>query len=96
MQESSSLFVVIDHRTEPLEAPAAPRPQEPLHRLVDSVIRRTSLVGVIAFIIYVTVVGVTVSIAVSNRNLHRETLAAEAAAQAATPPVTESTPDPLQ
>jgi hypothetical protein len=82
MEESPSLFVVIDHRRELVEAPRVPRHQGPLHRLARNVGERTSLVGLIAFIIYVTVVGVTVSIAVSNRNVHREALAAEAAAAA--------------
>ena len=98
MPESSSLFVVIDHRRAPLEAATAPRHQEPFHHLVDRVRRKTSLVGVIAFIIYVTVIGVTISIAVSNRTLHLENLAAEAAAaaQATNAPVTEPAPDPMQ
>jgi hypothetical protein len=97
MPQESSLFVVIDHRSSgPIAEPSAPRPQGPLRRLMRRLGRKTSLPGVIAFIIYVTVVGVTVSIAVANRNLRRETLAAEAAAaaQPTDAPATELFPDP--
>jgi len=52
---------------------------------------------VIAFIIYVTVAGLTVSIAISSRNAHREAKATQAAvgARPAEAPLTEPSIEPM-
>ena len=98
MQDNSTIFVVINQpTTRRLEAPRAASLYGTVGRLARWVRSGTSLVGVIAFIIYVTVAGLTVSIGISSRNAHREAKATQAAAEARSTeaPLTEPTTEPM-